>query len=56
MSMMPGNPCHEDADFPAPKIEMMKCIDCKNKIVKEDAIQDRCRKCHNIWLDRFIDG
>lgn len=54
MSMMPGNPCHKDADFPAPEIVFTKCRDCRTKIVLGSDIQGRCWECYDKWLDAFI--
>jgi len=52
---MPGNP--ENKDFPS-DIELIKCIDCNEDmaIILNSDIQGRCRKCHEKWMENFIEG
>lgn len=58
MSMMPGNPCHKDADFP----HGQTAIQCREEncseetYVEETFIQGRCRECHEVWMENFING
>ena len=40
MSMLPGSPCHPDANFPPPE-QPEECPECKGK---------------RFYYDRFIDG
>lgn len=56
MSMMPGNPCHKDADFPHPPIRTEKCRDCGFEHLEGIFVQGRCSDCHEQWLEDFIDG
>ena len=56
MSMMPGNPCHKDADFQAPEIKTENCRDCKTEHLPQHLIQGRCKPCHKQWLEDFTNG
>ena len=56
MSMLPGNPNHPNANFPYPTIELEKCIDCTHEFLPGSLVQGRCPRCHDVWLDDFIDG
>ena len=54
MSMMPGNPCHKDADFPAPIIKTEACKVCEKIFLPKQMIQGKCRICYNEWVEDFL--
>lgn len=60
MSQFPGNPCHKDANFPAPSIKIEKCQfegnkDCK---YKKPSYIGGCSNCdiYRNWAERFLQG